>query len=49
MNVWLDEQKAGWFSDAGSTTDPAVGLQTGRLRHDQLGTFFARQPRRRRR
>jgi len=41
MNVWLDEQKAGWFSDAGSTTDPAVGLKQGDYAMINFGTFFA--------
>ncbi|MDF2509957.1 MAG: hypothetical protein K0Q52_3816, partial [Microbacterium sp.] len=41
MNVWLDEQEAGWFSDAGSTTDPAVGLKQGDYAMINFGTFFA--------
>jgi multiple sugar transport system substrate-binding protein len=41
MNVWLEEQEAGWFSDAGSTTDPAVGLKQGDYAMINFGTFFA--------
>lgn len=41
MNLWLEEQEAGWFSDAGSTTDPAVGLKQGDYAMINFGTFFA--------
>ncbi len=41
MNIWLDEQKKGWFSDAGSSTDPAVGLKQGDYAMINFGTFFA--------
>ena len=41
MDIWLDEQKKGWFSDAGSTTDPAVGLKQGDYAMINFGTFFA--------
>ncbi|WP_431806420.1 ABC transporter substrate-binding protein [Microbacterium paraoxydans] len=41
MNVWLEEQENGWFSDAGSTTDPAVGLKQGDYAMINFGTFFA--------
>ena len=40
MNIWLDEQKKGWFSDAGSTTDPAVGLKQGDFAMINFGSFF---------
>ncbi|RNE66758.1 ABC transporter substrate-binding protein [Cryobacterium tepidiphilum] len=40
MNEWLDEQKKGWFSDAGSTTDPAVGLKQGDFAMINFGSFF---------
>ncbi|MBT2484238.1 MULTISPECIES: ABC transporter substrate-binding protein [unclassified Microbacterium] len=41
MNLWLEEQEKGWFSDAGSTTDPAVGLKQGDYAMINFGTFFA--------
>ncbi|MFE6996182.1 ABC transporter substrate-binding protein [Microbacterium sp. NPDC057659] len=41
MNLWLDEQKKGWFSDPGSTTDPAVALKQGDFAMINFGTFFA--------
>lgn len=40
MNVWLEEQEAGWFSDAGSTVDPAVGLKQGDYAMINFGSFF---------
>lgn len=40
MNVWLEQQEAGWFSDAGSTTDPAVGLKQGDFAMINFGSFF---------
>jgi multiple sugar transport system substrate-binding protein len=41
MNIWLEEQEAGWFSDAGSSTDPAVGLRQGDYAMIDFGTFFS--------
>lgn len=41
MNLWLEEHEQGWFSDAGSTTDPAVGLKQGDYAMINFGTFFA--------
>lgn len=41
MNIWLDEQKDGWFSDPGSTTDPTVALKQGDFAMIDFGTFFA--------
>lgn len=41
MDIWLDEHEKGWFSDAGSTTDPAVGLKQGDYAMINFGTFFA--------
>lgn len=38
--MWLDEQKAGWFGDAGSTVDPAVGLNQGDFAMINFGSFF---------
>lgn len=40
MNIWLDEQEKGWFSDAGSTVDPAVGLKQGDFAMINFGSFF---------
>lgn len=41
MNIWLDEQDDGWFSDPGSSTDPAVALKQGDFAMIDFGTFFA--------
>ncbi|MBN9188638.1 ABC transporter substrate-binding protein [Microbacterium sp.] len=41
MNTWLDEEKKGWFSDAGSSTDPAVGLKQGDFAMIDFGTWYA--------
>ncbi|MFD5213929.1 ABC transporter substrate-binding protein [Microbacterium sp. NPDC058345] len=41
MNIWLDEHEKGWFSDAGSSTDPAVGLKQGDFAMINFGTFYA--------
>lgn len=41
MNIWLEEHENGWFSDAGSTTDPAVGLKQGDFAMINFGTFYA--------
>jgi multiple sugar transport system substrate-binding protein len=40
MNIWLDQQEKGWFSDAGSTVDPAVGLKQGDFAMINFGSFF---------
>jgi len=40
MNLWLEEHEAGWFSDAGSTVDPAVGLKQGDYAMINFGSFF---------
>ncbi|SDK89334.1 carbohydrate ABC transporter substrate-binding protein, CUT1 family [Glycomyces sambucus] len=40
MNTWLDQEEAGWFSDAGSTVDPAVGLKQGDYAMINFGSFF---------
>ena len=40
MNIWLDEHEKGWFSDAGSTVDPAVGLKQGDFAMINFGSFF---------
>ncbi|WP_254359532.1 ABC transporter substrate-binding protein [Microbacterium hominis] len=40
MNIWLDQHEKGWFSDAGSTIDPAVGLKEGEFAMMNFGSFF---------
>ncbi|MFF1572708.1 ABC transporter substrate-binding protein [Leifsonia sp. NPDC058292] len=40
MNVWLEQEKKGWFSDAGSKTDPAQMLKQGDMAMINFGTFF---------
>jgi multiple sugar transport system substrate-binding protein len=40
MNLWLEQQEAGWFSDAGSSVDPAVGLKQGDYAMINFGSFF---------
>ncbi|MCD0447489.1 extracellular solute-binding protein [Glycomyces sp. A-F 0318] len=40
METWRDQQEAGWFSDAGSTVDPAVGLKQGDYAMINFGSFF---------
>ncbi|WP_112135406.1 ABC transporter substrate-binding protein [Glycomyces dulcitolivorans] len=40
MNTWLEQEQAGWFSDAGSTIDPAVGLKQGDFAMINFGSFF---------
>jgi multiple sugar transport system substrate-binding protein len=40
MDTWLEQQEAGWFSDAGSTVDPAVGLKQGDFAMINFGSFF---------
>lgn len=41
MNLWLEQHEAGWFSDAGSNTDPAVAFKQGDFAMINFGTFFA--------
>ncbi len=41
MDLWLQEQQNGWFSDPGSSTDPAVGLRQGDFAMIDFGTWFA--------
>ena len=41
MNIWLEEHENGWFSDAGSSTDPAVALKQGDFAMIDFGTFYA--------
>ena len=40
MQTWADQEEAGWFSDAGSTVDPAVGLKQGDFAMINFGSFF---------
>lgn len=40
METWRDQQKDGWFSDAGSKIDPAVGLKQGDFAMINFGSFF---------
>ncbi|HZE38228.1 MAG TPA: extracellular solute-binding protein, partial [Stackebrandtia sp.] len=40
MNTWRQQEKDGWFSDAGSKTDPAVGLKQGDFAMINFGSFF---------
>ena len=40
MNLWLEQHQAGWFSDPGSTVDPAVGLKQGDYAMINFGSFF---------
>lgn len=40
MDTWLDQEKKGWFSDAGSTTDPAQMIKQGDAAMINFGTFF---------
>lgn len=40
METWRDQQEAGWFSDPGSTVDPAVGLKQGDYAMINFGSFF---------
>lgn len=41
MNTWLQEEKAGWFSDAGSQTTPQQGLKEGDFAMVNFGTWFS--------
>ncbi|HEY1174784.1 MAG TPA: extracellular solute-binding protein [Phytomonospora sp.] len=40
METWRDPEAKGWFSDAGSTVDPAVGLKQGDYAMINFGSFF---------
>ena len=40
MDEWLAQEKKGWFSDAGSKTDPAQMLKQGDMAMINFGTFF---------
>jgi multiple sugar transport system substrate-binding protein len=41
MNTWKEQQDAGWFTDPGSTTDPAAMLNNGEMAMINFGTFFS--------
>ena len=41
MNEWLEQEDAGWFTDPGSTTDPATMLNNGEMAMINFGTFFS--------
>lgn len=41
MNEWKSQQDAGWFTDPGSTTDPAAMLNNGEMAMINFGTFFS--------
>lgn len=41
MNMWLEQEEAGWFTDPGSTTDPAAMLNNGEMAMINFGTFFS--------
>lgn len=41
MNEWLEQEEAGWFTDPGSTTDPAAMLNNGEMAMINFGTFFS--------
>jgi multiple sugar transport system substrate-binding protein len=40
MQEWLQQQQKGWFSDAGSTVDPAVGFKEGQYAMMVFGSFY---------
>lgn len=40
METWREQHEAGWFSDPGSTVDPAVGLKQGDYAMINFGSFF---------
>ncbi|GLZ78206.1 hypothetical protein Afil01_30130 [Actinorhabdospora filicis] len=40
MKTWRAQEDAGWFSDPGSTVDPAVGLKQGDYAMINFGSFF---------
>src|SRR3546814_11851833 len=44
MELWLEQQEAGWFSDPGRSTAPAVGLRQGAYASLHFGTFFHGHP-----
>lgn len=39
--IWKEQQDAGWFNDAGSSVDPALGLKQGDYAMIPFGTFYA--------
>lgn len=41
MNEWLEQEESGWFTDPGSTTDPAAMLNNGEMAMINFGTFFS--------
>lgn len=41
MNEWKSQQDDGWFTDPGSTTDPAAMLNNGEMAMINFGTFFS--------
>ena len=41
MNEWLDQENKDWFTDPGSTTDPATMLNNGEMAMINFGTFFS--------
>jgi multiple sugar transport system substrate-binding protein len=41
MNSWKEQQDNGWFTDPGSTTDPAAMLNNGEMAMINFGTFFS--------
>jgi multiple sugar transport system substrate-binding protein len=41
MNEWLEQEENGWFTDPGSTTDPAAMLNNGEMAMINFGTFFS--------
>lgn len=41
MEDWLQQEQDGWFTDAGSTTDPATMLKNGEMAMINFGTFFS--------
>lgn len=41
MEEWQSQQSDGWFSDPGSTTDPATMLNNGEMAMINFGTFFS--------
>ncbi|MCU1513407.1 MAG: hypothetical protein JWO10_497 [Microbacteriaceae bacterium] len=40
MKDWQSQEQKGWFSDAGSTTDPAQMLKQGDMAMINFGTFY---------
>jgi multiple sugar transport system substrate-binding protein len=41
MNDWREQAENGWFTDPGSTTDPATMLNNGEMAMINFGTFFS--------